>query len=104
MAWESRNGKGRYYTRSIKVNGRVRRQYIGTGAIGELAAAMDALRQARRQAEREARWAEQERWAAAEVPIADLCRGCELMLRARLVLDGYYRHDYGRWRLRSIKS
>src|SRR5205807_1871348 len=39
MGWD----KGRYYTRSKKVNGRVVRRYVGTGRLAELSAELDAL-------------------------------------------------------------
>ena len=40
--WEKRESGGLYYTRSRKVNGQVVREYVGSGALGELAALMDA--------------------------------------------------------------
>ena len=49
MGWEVR-GKKRYYTRSRRVGGRVVREYVGTGPVAEVAATLDALRRAERQA------------------------------------------------------
>src|SRR5829696_2006524 len=40
--WEKRERGDLYYTRSCKVSGRVVREYVGGGALGELAALMDA--------------------------------------------------------------
>jgi hypothetical protein len=50
MGWETRGGRGWYYTRSEKRGGKVIREYGGGGSVGELAAAADALQRAQRQA------------------------------------------------------
>ena len=91
MGWEAR-GNGLYYFRYRKVNGRVTRQYLGAGAVAELAAAADALRRADRKAAMEARRAEQARWREALAPLLELSRVADLMARAALLAGGYHRH------------
>jgi len=49
--WERRERGGLYYTRSKKVNGKVVREYVGGGVLGELAARMDALERCQREEE-----------------------------------------------------
>lgn len=98
MGWESRNGRGRYYTRSRTVNGRVVREYVGTGPHAELAAAADERRRADRAARRAERKAEQGDWEAAEAPLRCLAQVVDLLARAHLALAGYHRHDRGEWR------
>ena len=97
MGWEVR-GRCRFYTRSKKVAGRVVREYVGTGAVAEIAAAADALRRADRRAAAEARRAEEASWQAALAPLLELSQVADLMARAALLAAGYHRHSRSSWR------
>ncbi len=104
MAWETRNGRGRYYTRSKKINGRVVREYIGTGLIGELAAAQDSERRARR-------LEEEATWKAAKAEMDELgdvvnrfSQDVSRLLGLSLLSAGYYRHNRGEWRCRRVRN
>jgi hypothetical protein len=68
MAWE----KGRYYTRSRRRNGRVIREYIGTGNLAVLAAQLDAVERVKRAQESEARRAHQAALDALDAPLRQL--------------------------------
>jgi hypothetical protein len=92
MGWD----KGRYYTRSRKANGRVAREYVGTGEAAERAARLDAM--ARQ--EREARRAALAELAALDAPLDDLAELTDLLARAALAAAGYRRHHRGEWRKR----
>ena len=100
MAWETRGGTRRYYTRSVRRDGRVVRQYFGTGLCGEAAAAADRERGAARDAAREAMRAALNRLAQADAQVTALCQAAETAARAHLLIAGYHRHDRGRWRRR----
>ena len=98
MSWERRARGTRYYTRSKKVGGRIVRQYVGCGVVGELAAAADAA--ARLEAQEEAR-----RWQARRAQVesaGEMSRrfadSVERLSRAALVLAGYHQHHRGEWR------
>lgn len=99
MSWEVR-GTSRYYTRSRRVNGRIQREYLGTGAEAHLAAALDAAR--RRQ--REACWAavreERSRWAPLTSAADGMIGGIELLVQGVLLVAGYHQHERGPWRRR----
>ena len=99
MGWEPR-GNGRYYFRYRKVDGRVTRQYLGAGAVAELAAAADALRRADRKAAMEARRAEEASWREALTPLLELSRVTDLVARAALLTAGYHQHSRSSWRMR----
>jgi hypothetical protein len=94
MGWD----RGRYYTRSKKVNGRVVRQYLGTGPVAEWAAQMDAAQRERREAERAALRAERAKLEALDAPLDELNDLAELVARAALVAAGFRQHKRGEWR------
>ncbi len=100
MGWESRKGRGRYYTRTRRIGGRFIREYLGTGPRAEDAAAEDARRRAERQAEVEARRTTESRWREADVPLCELEVAAKLVLAAALAAAGYRQHDRGAWRRR----
>ena len=101
MAWEPRDGRGRYYTRSKKVSGRVVREYVGKGPLAELASAADVRRRAERRAQTEQRNAERENWAAADALLKQWSLNVDLLVRAALLGAGYRQHDRGAWRQRN---
>ncbi len=96
--WERRERGGLYYTRSRKVNGRVEREYIGTGPLGELAARMDAADRQRREAEKATWKEERERLEELTSLVDELCQDVETLAQATLLAAGFRRHKRGEWR------
>jgi hypothetical protein len=98
--WERRKRGGLYYTRSRKEGGRVVREYIGGGLLGEIAALDDEYERRRRQ-EETAFWKEEhERLDALVAPVQELCEAADVIARAALISTGYYQHNRGEWRQR----
>jgi hypothetical protein len=101
MGWEMR-GKRSYYYRTIREKkGGWRRSYFGTGPIGRLAAAADALRRAERQDHVAAQRTARSRLKEAIAQTIELHRGCELLASAVLLLSGFHRparHGWRPWR------
>jgi len=102
MAWESRKGVGRYYTRSKRVGSRVKRQYIGTGSAAEVIAALDADTRRIREEERAARIVRKDQMERATALVDRSCAGVMGLTRTVLVANGYYRHHRGEWRKRRV--
>ncbi len=96
--WERRERGGLYYTRSRKENGRVVREYVGGGVLGELAARMDAEDRRRRQEEAAAWREERKRLEELAGVVDELCEGIEAIARAALLAAGFRRHKRGEWR------
>ncbi len=99
MGWETRNDRGRYYTRSRRVQGRVIREYVGCGRKGELAAAADAERRAEREAERATIKAERQRVQAINAELAALHQIVDQLTRGALLAAGFERYKR-QWRHR----
>jgi hypothetical protein len=101
MAWETRKGGGRYYTRSRREGGRVVREYVGSGPFAELVAEMDQVardeREDRARRDRGEREREREKMEALIAPSVELGAAAEVLATAELVAAGYHEHK-GEWR------
>lgn len=100
MAWERRANRGRYYYRGRYVDGRVVKEYIGTGEVGEIAARLDAEARARRAAEAAANRAREAMLEPIERTMRDLHAGCTTLMAAVLLTSGFYQHARSEWRRR----
>jgi hypothetical protein len=95
MGWE----RG-YYYRVRKVNGRVLREYVGTGRVAELIAESDALERQRRQQKALALRRAKAELAALDAELKALVETTDLLTRAVLLAAGYRQHHRGEWRKR----
>ena len=94
MGWE----RGRYYTRSKKVNGRVVREYVGAGELGALAAELDAIEREQREMEALECRSQRDQAAEQDAQLDEFGEKCDLLVTATLVAAGYRRHHRGEWR------
>ncbi len=103
MGWENRGGQSYYYT-AERVNGRVVKQYVGTGMVATLAAQLHASTRTERAAtaedHRQVR-AELESLDAALAPLYELA---DVATVAALVAAGYHRPKRGPWRKRRVQE
>lgn len=99
MGWITR-GNCRFYVRSVRRGRRTLHEYYGTGAEAELAAALDAERRRRREADRAGAAGRKAAWRAAVAPLDRLAAVTDLLARAVLLAGGYHQHHQGQWRRR----
>ena len=104
MGWEYRGDRGPYYTRSRKVRGRIVREYVGGGLLGQMAARLDAQERERRLIERELWKKEREQLEEADRAASQFYDAVETLTRAALYAGGYHRHKHGEWRRRRAKE
>jgi len=99
MGWETRRGR-RYYYRAYKVGGRVVKAYVGMGLVAEALATQDGLVRAERLSAVATRRAARARQSHVDDAVRSLDKAIDILVRASLVTDGYYRHHRGEWRRR----
>lgn len=100
MSWERRKRGGWYYCRVRRVNGRLKKEYVGTGPGAELAAQVDALHRHERLAARERQRSRRIRYHRLEDRLQEFCRRADLLARAVLLVRGFYQHHRSEWRRR----
>lgn len=99
MAWEVRNNFRVYY-RSVKIAGRVRKEYWGRGPEAALMAALDAEARARRAGQASVFRAEADLVRAADADTAYFTKFVGDVSRAALEAAGFHQHARGHWRRR----
>jgi hypothetical protein len=98
VAWERRKRGGRYYTRTRRSpeDGRVVREYVGSGPFAEMIARLDRTKRELAEAEREQEETrvrrELERLEALAAPVLEISEAAEILAHAHLVACGYHRH------------
>ncbi len=80
------------------MNGKVVREYLGGGILGELAARMDAEERQRREEETAAWRVERERLEELASLVDELCEDIETITRSALLAAGFRRYKRGEWR------
>ncbi len=98
--WETRSRGGRYYSRTRRENGRIVREYVGTGPLAEAIAALDARDRAYRQAKQRRDGQDRERQKVTDRIVSDFYSQVEILVRAALEAGGYHQHARGEWRKR----
>jgi hypothetical protein len=99
VAWE----RG-YYYRVRKVNGRVVRQYCGSGPLAQLAAAQVEVERSRRGLRRLAERHQREEMEAFDDQVNEVNRLADLLAQAALIAAAYHQHDRGQWRRKRDKT
>ena len=100
MAWETRR-RNRYYYRSRRVDGKVRKEYVGTGADAELVAKADAAAIESRDQERKELRGIVENVQAANSMMKNLDDAVRVLTAGSLLAAGYHQHR-GHWRKRRV--
>jgi hypothetical protein len=96
VAWETRRGSS-YYYRSKWVDGRVRKEYLGTGPLAKIVALQDERRRRQKEEAAASFREERERLEADVAFLRELEEAAEILVRASLLADGF-KCRKGEWR------
>jgi hypothetical protein len=100
MSWHAKKQGGKsYYYRSVRVNGRPVKQYVGTGPHADEAARAVRERRENKETQRLTFQHERNRLSCAETALKELRLLVKLLFRAHLLLGGYHEHRR-QWRRR----
>src|SRR5262245_24017823 len=97
MAWELRRNV-RFYYRSRRCNGTVKKVYCGSGVVGQMAAEADAQRRLERQEQLAACQAQRIREQELQTLGRQLEGQCRLLADAVLLANGFHRPRRMKWR------
>src|SRR5215207_1354471 len=102
MGWEERRGR-QYYYRSVREGKRVRKEYVGGGALGRLLAQRDQLNRLQREEEEASCKEERERLERSAGFLHELEEAAEILTRAQLLAAGFHKRK-GEWRRKRERS
>jgi hypothetical protein len=97
MSWDKKSGHGPYFYRTVRLDGGVRKIYVGRGEEAVRQARQVEQRQRQLLAQREARQLELARVAAAEEKLRDLLTLTDALVRGVLLAAGFREHK-SQWR------
>jgi len=100
VGWEIRErGTTSYYYRSVRQGDRVKKEYVGGGALGQVAAELDEMKRRHRE-EEAAYWREErEHLERSAAFLQGLEEAAEVLVRAHLLDSGCHKNK-GQWRRR----
>ena len=99
MCWE----KGRYYTRTRRVDGKVVREYFGCGPEAQRAAREDIEARDRRRNQQLEEQIERDTCDALDAPFEEIDQFTAMAVDILFEQAGYHRHDRGGWRKPRIR-
>src|SRR5919199_4327628 len=97
MGWEVRRRGGPYYYRSVREGDRVRKEYLGGGVLGLLAARLDEAERQQRRRQASLWEAERQRLERSAAFLQELTEASEILVRAHLIASGHHQRK-GEWR------